>query len=169
MGKAVFSAYFVDDSLSSKKREGGSCKNEALATLGKRGGRLMLWMSSEVICTRFIERSLQNVGCFCATGGHNMPSPMYMRSIGFLLSCKIVMHRRFHRLSMFSQPQTDISKRLRTESNTWYPFQVKTSDIMKAVTKWEMIQISNYICLAHQNLINHSKHLINIYLLLIGI
>lgn len=144
MGKAFFSAYFVDDSLSSKKREGRrSCKNKALATLGKRGGRLMLWMSSEVICTRFIDRSLQNVGCFCATVGHNMPSPMvqYMRSIGFLFSCKTLMHRRFHWLSMSSQPQTDISKRLRTEGNIWYPFQVKTSDIMKAVTKWEMIQI----------------------------
>lgn len=53
--------------------------------------------------------------------------------------------------------QTDISKRLRTEENIWYPFKARTSDLMKAVSEWDMIQISNYICLAQHSLINHSN------------
>lgn len=55
------------------------------------------------------------------------------------------------------QHQTDSSKRLRTEGNIWYPFKAKTSDLMKTVSEWDMIQISNYICLAQHSLINHSN------------
>lgn len=55
------------------------------------------------------------------------------------------------------QHQTDISKRLRTEGNIWYPFKAKTSDLMKTVSEWDMIQISNYICLVQHSLINHSN------------
>lgn len=55
------------------------------------------------------------------------------------------------------QHQNDISKRLRTERNIGYPFKAKTSDLMKAVSEWDMIPISNYICLAQHSLINHSN------------